>query len=273
MNKELEKAIIEGYSRSVRSEWNRLSKNVSILEYLTTIHYLEKYLPKKGLVADIGSGPGRYAIWLAEQGYNVVTVDPVPKFIDFLKAKFRARKLGKRLKGAYVAYAQDLSMFKDNTFDAVICLGGPLSHIMSKAERQKAANELLRIAKPKAKIFVSVMGRLPLYAGTVKLFHSDLEADFIEEWAKTGDYYGGYGFLPFHGFRPDELQKFFHSSNSRIIAKVGLEGFASYARKEVDKLKRNKKRWEKWLKIHFSICEEPETICASEHYMLILEKR
>jgi hypothetical protein len=36
------------------------------------MHFLEKYLPKKGLVLDAGGGPGRYTIELAKKGYDVV---------------------------------------------------------------------------------------------------------------------------------------------------------------------------------------------------------
>ena len=32
---------------------------------------------------------------------------------------------------------------------------------------------------------------------------------------------------------------------------------------------KNKRRWNKWLRIHFSTYEEPETIGVSEHYMIV----
>ena len=99
--------ILKGYAASTHNEWERLALSNGIMEYITTIHYLEKYLPKKGgVVADIGSGPGRYSLWLAQHGYGVVPVDPVEKSIKSLKARFAARKLKKRLKGAYVGFAR-----------------------------------------------------------------------------------------------------------------------------------------------------------------------
>lgn len=40
-----------------------------------------KYLPKKeSIVIDIGAGSGRDAVWLSEQGYKVVAVEPVVEF-------------------------------------------------------------------------------------------------------------------------------------------------------------------------------------------------
>ena len=61
----LHNEILKGYAVSTPHEWERLTLSNGIMEYITTIHYLGKYLPKNGVVADIGSGPGRYSLWLA----------------------------------------------------------------------------------------------------------------------------------------------------------------------------------------------------------------
>ena len=270
--KKLQDMVIKGYSGSTANEWKRLQKRSGIVEYLTTVHYLERYLPDKGVVADIGSGPGRYALWLSQHSYDVVAVDPVQANIRSLVARFRAKGLIPRLKACHVGFAQELSMLESNSFDAVICLGGPMSHIMDEAQRRKAAKELLRIAKPGARLFVSAMGRLSLFNGTTSLFQRDLDSKYIDSWYKTGDYFGGWGFLPFHGFRPNELQGLF-GSRINLLAKTALEGFVSYNGDYIPKLVKNRRRWKKWLRIHFSISEEPETIGISEHYMIIAEKR
>ena len=42
-------------------EWKRLARDpYHQLEIDTTMHFLNKYLPKKGLILDAGGGPGRY---------------------------------------------------------------------------------------------------------------------------------------------------------------------------------------------------------------------
>lgn len=46
--------------------------------------------------------------------------------INFLKARLAARRLSQRLKGACVGFAQNLEMLESKSFDAVVCLGGPL---------------------------------------------------------------------------------------------------------------------------------------------------
>ena len=61
------------YTKKVRDEWRRLVKDAyHRLEFDTTLHYLDKYLPPHGLILDAGGGPGRYTLELAKKGYEVV---------------------------------------------------------------------------------------------------------------------------------------------------------------------------------------------------------
>ncbi|MFB0567325.1 MAG: class I SAM-dependent methyltransferase, partial [Candidatus Bathyarchaeia archaeon] len=56
------------YDARAEYEWIRLFQDgYHQLEYLITMHFLEKYLPSKGLILDAGGGPGRYAIELAKR--------------------------------------------------------------------------------------------------------------------------------------------------------------------------------------------------------------
>ncbi len=143
--------------------------------------------------------------------------------------------------------------------------------MLREDDRKKAVRELVRIAKPNARIFISVMGRLSLLSGVVRYFNTDLDTRYILNWASKGDYPDGFGFTPYHGFKPDELQGLL-GNGSKLLTKTALEGFASYSSRSLTKLMRNKRRWNRYLKVHFSISEEPEAIGVSEHYMVVEEK-
>jgi 2-polyprenyl-3-methyl-5-hydroxy-6-metoxy-1,4-benzoquinol methylase len=53
-------------------ERDRLAAGHGVLEFVRTTEIVLRYLPPApARVADVGGGPGRYALWLAELGYEV----------------------------------------------------------------------------------------------------------------------------------------------------------------------------------------------------------
>jgi len=64
------------YAGKASQEWERLTTTpITRTEFLITSHQLQRYLPPSGMILDVGSGPGRYAIDLARRGYRVVMFD------------------------------------------------------------------------------------------------------------------------------------------------------------------------------------------------------
>lgn len=114
------------------------------------MHFLEAYLPKHGLILDAGGGPGRYTIELAKRGYDIVLLDLTPANLTFARRQIKRAKLQARVAKVLEGSILDLSQFADDTFDAVICLGGPLSHVLGVQARDRAISELIRVGKPGA---------------------------------------------------------------------------------------------------------------------------
>lgn len=269
------KKLVEKYYGEYEiKEWRRLAKDpYHRLEFDTTMHFLKKYLPKKGLILDAGGGPGRYSLELAKLGYDVVLLDLTPKLLEIAKRKIKKEKVQNRVKQILQGSIDNLFMFENNTFDAVICLGGVLSHIVNRKQRIKAINELVRIAKRNNLIFVSVIGRLAVCMNSINyLWPEMLEAPNIyRKFTIKGDYLGGYGFAPAHFYSPEKLKKEFENK-TKILKMVGLEGIFSTHQKRynrVYKLKKyNKILWE----MHLKTCTEPSIVGISEHFMIICRK-
>src|SRR5215471_14737292 len=63
------------------------SSGAGRLEFERTQEILLRHLPEPPVtIADIGGGPGRYALWLAGLGYRVVHRDVVPLHVEQLLA-------------------------------------------------------------------------------------------------------------------------------------------------------------------------------------------
>jgi len=121
-------------------------------------HYLARFIKPGMHVLDAGAGPGRFTVELAELGAKVTVGDISAGQL----AQHRRRVAEAGCEEAVVARHQcditDLSCFKDASFDAVVCYGGPISYTMDRAD--DAVGELLRVTKPGGWLLLSVMSKV-----------------------------------------------------------------------------------------------------------------
>ena len=268
-----ESIVREYYTGQVRKEWRRLVRDAYYrVELETTLHFLEKYLPKKGKILDAGGGPGRYTLELAKRGYDVVLLDMTPANLEFARRQIRRAKLQDRVKEVVEGSIVDLSRFEEGHFDAVICLGGPLSHVIDDAKRDRAISELIRVTKKGGPLFVSVMSRLSLLAIELTMFQYEIEMPHFIQIRDTGSYEGGYGFTCCHFFLPEELREAFSGKGVTIVEMVGLEGIGSLHRRHVNQLAKDEKRWKIWLETHYQTCTHPAVVGMSEHMLIVSRK-
>ena len=261
------------YTGYVRKEWRRLIKDAyHRLEFETTLHFLKKHFPKRGLILDAGGGPGRYTVTLASQGYDMIMLDMTPANVAFAKRQIKRSGVEHRVKDVVEGTIVDLSRFADNTFDGVICLGGPLSHILDKRQRDRAIRELVRVAKPGAPIAVSVMSRLSVLVVELTMFPEEVEMPHYQKLLNTGDYHGQYGFTACHFFLPEEFRAAFDDKGVEVEEMIGLEGISSSHRRELNRIARNEGQWKVWRATHLKTCTHPAVVGTSEHMLLIARK-
>jgi ubiquinone/menaquinone biosynthesis C-methylase UbiE len=115
------------------------------LEFERTKDILGRVLPPApGVVCDVGGGTGRYAAWLAAQGYTVHLLDPMASHVA--QALAHAEESGAALASAVVGDARALP-WPDGSADACLLLG-PLYHLASRADRLLALREARRVLRP-----------------------------------------------------------------------------------------------------------------------------
>ncbi len=265
--------VREFYTASVRGEWRRLVRNPYFrLEFDTTCHFLDKYLPPQGLVLDAGGGPGRYTLTLAKRGYDVILLDTTQANVDFARSMVKREGIRSKVKEITCGSIVDLSRFKDASFDAILCTGGPLSHVLNPDDRQKAVSELVRVAKPGAPIFVSVIGRLAVMTVILVDGPEELGMPHFEQFRDTGDYMGEHGFTACHFYLPEELVAQFTCPDLQIVELAGLEGLSDLRMKEVNHLAKDRTLFAKWLETHYKTCTHPAVVGHSEHMLIVCRK-
>lgn len=141
-------------------EQGRLSAGAGQLEQARTRELLERFLPAApARIYDVGGGPGVYASWLTEGGYEVHLLDPVELHVEQASARSIA--------SATVGDARDLP-FDDDSADVVLMLG-PLYHLSECSDRLAALEEARRVCRPGGTIAAAAISR---YASTLDGLHN-----------------------------------------------------------------------------------------------------
>ncbi|MDY6778489.1 MAG: class I SAM-dependent methyltransferase, partial [Candidatus Nanohaloarchaea archaeon] len=132
---------------------------------------------------------------------------------------------------------RDMHLDSDS-FDAVLCLGGPLSHVTDADEREDAASELQRVARSGAPVLVSVMGFYGLLVlaaveqwGFIYEYEDFLERQTYDDRFRelTGE---ESSFADTYFFKPQQLRELLEEQGLTVEKIVGLEPVASALDKE-----------------------------------------
>jgi SAM-dependent methyltransferase len=270
------------YDTHAEYEWLRLFQDgYHQLEYLVTMHFLEEYLPGHGLVLDAGGGPGRYTIELAKRGYSVILFDLSPKCLEIARNRMREAGVKGRVQEILEGSITDLSRFKSDSFDAVLCLGGPLSHLLERTERERAAGELVRVTKKKAPLFVSVFNRYGFYRVLLRS-GEDLADSSHREMFATGVHRAYYqhprgfrrtgGFTDAYFFSPDELKGMFESERVQTLTLATCQGLSSDLEEDTNSLYKDRRSWRQWLDILLRTCTDPYVLGFGNHLLYVGQK-
>jgi ubiquinone/menaquinone biosynthesis C-methylase UbiE len=260
--------IIGHYSLGV--EEDRLTEGeTSRIEFARTKELLERFLPPApSKVLDVGGGPGRYASWLAERGYGVDLVDPVPLHLEQAAARARTGAPFTVTEGDARSLAAG-----DDSCDAVMLLG-PLYHLPERADRLRALGEARRVVAAGGPVIVAAISRFAslldgLRTGTLS---DDSVRTYIHRVLETGGHLNP-GQKPeyfttayFH--RADELEPEIAEAGLRFEIVLGIEGPGWLT-------------WEKWddpegreniLRVARAVEIEPSVMGASCHLLAVGRK-
>jgi len=269
------------YDLTAEEEWKRLFKDAyHRLELIVTMYLLNKYLPKRGVILDAGGGPGRYTIELAKRGYEVVLLDLSPKCLELARRKIIEAGVEDKVRRIVEGSVTDLSMFKNNTFDGVLCLG-PLSHLIEEVDRERAVEELVRVAKPGAHLFISVISRYGVFRTVLQRYPNELTNPSHREMFEKGihraawhrDLPPGKGFTDAYFFHPNELRRLFESKGVETVDLAACEGLSAHLQEETNRIYKDKSAWRRWIKIILQTCNDPTIIGMSEHILYVGRKR
>lgn len=99
-------------------------------------------------ILDVGTGGGNFAIYMALQGYDVLTGEPATDTSHYAGRDWasKAETLGVRDKIRFQAFDAEAMPFDTDAFDAVFFFG--VLHHIDHAVRSAVMRESLRVSKP-----------------------------------------------------------------------------------------------------------------------------
>jgi len=249
-----------------RNEDERLTSRHGLVEFLTTMRYIEEYLTPGANIIEIGAGTGRYSRTIADMGYKVEAVELISSNIDV----FRENLKPTQDINITQANALDLSMFADNTYDITLLLG-PLYHLYSDADKRQAIAEALRVTKPGGVVFAAYcLSDAAIISG----FKSN-KFD-VKEYVK----HGKINPLTFNTIsQPEDIFELVRKEDiDRIMAPFAAERlhyvatdlFTLWISDAVDAM--DDETFALYLRYHFAVCERADMVGASPHSLDIFRK-
>jgi ubiquinone/menaquinone biosynthesis C-methylase UbiE len=256
-------------------ESSRLRTGWFKLEHARTQELILRHLPPApATIVDAGGGAGTYACWLAERGYQVHLIDPVPKHVEQARAA-SAQQPQHPLASAEVGDARHLA-HADESADAVLLLG-PLYHLVEREDRLACLREARRVLHPGGLLWGAGISRFASLLDSLSsgFFDDSAFAPILARDLEQGQHRNSTGnpiyFTDAFFHRPGELSRDLLGAGFQVLEVVAIEGPGWLAR-DFDRLWSDPVQRERLLAAVRKVEREPSVLGASAHIMAIGRK-
>lgn len=258
---DIRKEIINNHYNNYDEDSRLIKDNTHKLEFIISKEYINKYLRKNDKILEVGAGTGRYSIYYAEQGYNVTAIEYVKHNLDILKSKIKANMNIKTEQGDAI----DLSRFKDEQFDITLVLG-PLYHLYSDEDINKAISEAVRVTKSNGIIAIAYITSDGVFADWgIEHLLDGYPNDFDNSF-KLIRYPEGL-FAPFY---INEFKHIMSKYNVTLLHNIATDGITNLISEKINNL--TDEEFKVWTKYQLSVCEREDLQGYSCHMLYICRK-
>ncbi len=252
----------------------RLFKGSGVLEFARSKEIIMRFLAPPPLVAlDVGGGPGAYACWLAQQGYEVHLIDPVPRHLALAQEASRQQPECP-IASINLGDARGLD-WPDESCDVVLLMG-PLYHLTEAEQRQEALLEARRALRPGGVVIcVGINKFAGVFNGLVNGYIDDpdfrqiLERDLDEGQHRNPTAKDYFTTAYFH--RPEELEAEISSAGFTVLDNLAIQG-PGWLTTGLEERMGDSEARERLLELVRKLEREPSLAGVSQHFMVIGRK-
>lgn len=246
---------------NIFDESMRLESKAAQIEFITSIKYIEQNLKPGMRILDLGAGTGRYSLYLAQKGYEVVAVELVKKHADSIeKAKTESMNLTV-IQGNAVS---NLKLMEDGSFDCVLCFG-PLYHLEKEEERIECIKEINRVCANNGRMYFAFINNDMVITTETIIYDKEfiVSGDYDKDTFKVKDF-------PFVFHTVGGARTLLKDSGLIIEKEIASDGMNELLRDKINKFDDN--TYKHWLKYHLYLCEKPEFLGCSNHLLFVCKK-
>ena len=230
------------------------------VEFITNTRYIERYLQPGASILDVGAGAGEYSLYFARKGYKVCALELTEVNIRAFQKKITPQDSIKLVQGNAV----DLSRYVDEAFDAVLVFG-PLYHLHSEEDQQKCIAEAKRVCKKEGKLFFAFINNdMVILTETTRWPEYLTKGDYNKETFELDDF----PFFVFHTV--DDCRRILQKGGIRILHEIASDGISELMADKINEM--DEASYAQYLRYHEYICEKPELLGMTNHFLFVCGK-
>jgi len=253
-------------------EWLRLDSDVrGRVAFALHRRLLARYLTSGMRVLEVGAGPGRFTIALAQMGCRVVVSDVSSVQLALNEEHVNAAGVADTIEDRLQVDVRDLSRFEDHSFDAVIAYGGPLSYVFEDAP--EALRECFRVARAQGPVLASVMSLAGSGRYFVESFLPTIEVvglDTFRAFLDDGDQRvlaDAPGTHTCRLFTWDEVQALVAEAGGEVLAVLASNWLSLGPDAALRQFEESEELWNTLLDWEERFCAEPAAIDGGTHIL------
>ena len=216
---------------------------------------------------EIGTGPGRFTQLLAELGCRIVVADISPVQLTLNRQKANELGFAAAIEDWLLLDICDMGVLPDESFDAVVGYGGPLSYVFE--QREAALGKCVRVTKPGGTILgvMSLWGSAHAFLPEIWGLPVELNRRIIE----TGDTVEGKHRC--HMYRYSEFRSLLRSAGADAARDVSIQLSLNTLRGVARSIRHDEARWNDLLQMELDACREPGCLDMGTHMIAVVSKR
>ena len=259
------------YGEAETQRWNRsLVEQVKLRVHQ---HYLHQYIHSGDTILELGAGTGVFTQELVKYTDNLIVTDLSPAQLELNKKRATEQNYTNRVKVWTITDICDLSAYADNSFDKIVCYGGPLSYVFE--QKTVALNEMKRVLKPNGILLLGVMNLW----GSIKESLNKIVLPFTKEDNEkviaTGNLHPS-AFTPSdhhcHMFTSEELKSDIQQAGFKLLALSASSCLSILRFNELAEIIKDKEKWDYFMDLEIRACRSSGMVESGTHMIAVVQK-